>query len=166
MEAEHDFTFKGQPINPAVVYEFVPWLSEGGPRIVSVDLEDSQTHQYSGHVHLENRYVVYETPAGKDNIMITYERIGRTKTGVNVLRVAESEAGGSGVWMELLFVEFSSSDVYDHDRYSKRLLMNVTGIITLGDRDDSTVAISGNDVIIGPSKYRKHEEIHLVRSQF
>jgi hypothetical protein len=148
-----DFTFKGEPIHPKLVEEFEVWLSDDRPPITtSVDVAAAfGTNEYSEAVKsTDDGLVRYESADG----WYGYQHLGQTSDGTHVLRTSSS-GGGWGVFTNLLFVRLDSDEAHTPDgSRHERLLMSVAGRFVLGDRDDGTVEVLGDRVVVGASKYR------------
>ena len=148
-----DFAFKGEPIHPKLVEEFEGWLSDDRPPITTaVDVAAAfGTNEYSEAVEPTDAGLVrYE---GSDG-WYGYQHLGRMSDGTHVLRTA-SNGGGSGIFTNLLFVKLDSDEARTPDgSRHERLLMSVAGRFVLGDRDDGTVAVHGDRVVVGASQYR------------
>jgi len=162
-EANRDFTYRGKPIHPGLVQEFSSWISDPGlPTTISVDVSAPHGNEYfSGDLSQgEGRNGCIDTKDSegkKDGGSFCYERLGKLDNGLHVLETADS-GGGSGVFMDLFFVRFSKGTGYtkEGEKYD-RLLMSIVREYTLGDRDDGKIAVTGNKVIVGKSRYRKKQ---------
>lgn len=161
---EVDTTFKlnGKPIHPKLIQEFEPWLSDGSPVTISVDvLAAYGTNEYfEGDIKLEEDRVTY---GAEDHATFTYKWLGRLQNGLHVL-IASDWGGGSGIFMNLLFVKFEISkgvDGYlDSDEALKpydRILMTVVCNYALEDRYDGEIKLQAqeNKVIVQKGNSRK-----------
>ena len=161
-EANRNFTFNGKPIHPLLVKEFAIWLSDNtSPVTASVDVASAAKarNEYdSNAVIADGSRVRANSPDVYGSSGWTgfyqYERLGTLKNGLQVLRVSDC-GGGSGVFQDLFFVKFTTDFAYDEkgDMY-ERLLMTVVREYTLGDRDDGSIEVNADEVIISASKYR------------
>jgi len=147
------FQYQGDPIHPMLVEEFEGWLADDGPPVtVTVDVAAAfGTNEYSEPVETNAAGLVqYSSGAG----WYGYQHVGQMSDGTHVLRTA-SNGGGSGIFMTLLFVRLEEDEVRDPTglRHA-RVLMTVSGRFALGDRDDGTVRVDGDRVVVGASRYR------------
>ena len=63
--------------------------------------------------------------------------------------------GGSGTFMNLLFIRFETKKAYDlRGKPYTRLPMTVVCIYALGDRDDGEITVLSDRVVVGPSTHR------------
>jgi len=149
------FTFEGQPIHPKLVEAFEGWPSDDGPPItVAVDVAAAlDSNQYAGAIETTASGLVR---ARSGEGWFGYEHLGQMEDGTHVLRTVSS-GGGSAVFSDLLFVRLRHDRVRDPDGVRReRLVMECTGRFDLGDRDEGTVEVRGDRVVVGPSRYRSH----------
>ena len=166
-EANRDFTYNGNPIHPLLVKEFSIWFSDYcSPVTVSVDVASASKarNEYnSTTITVDGSIVRSENPEIDGFSGYTgyyqYERLGILTNGLQVLRISES-GGGSGLFEDLLFVKFTTGSAYhkNGDTY-ERLLMTVVREFPLGDRDDGSIRIEADKVIISASRYRSEPTI-------
>ena len=154
VQADHEgFAFAGAPIHPKLVEEFEGWLSDDQPPItVAVDVAAaSGTNEYAEPVETtEAGLVRYAAGEG----WFGYSHLGRMNDGTHVLRTA-SNGGGTGIFTNLLFVRLDADEVRAPSGASRRrVLMRVVGRFVLGDRDDGTVEVEGDRVVVSASRYR------------
>ena len=83
--------------------------------------------------------------------MYEYARVGTLTGGQHVLRVASS-SGGSGHFISLLIVRFSIEREYQDEEWRARLVMTRVAEISLGDRYDGEVSVSGHTLSIGADR--------------
>jgi hypothetical protein len=164
-EARSNFTVSGKPIHPALVYEFMPWLPDNEPITVAVDLLAARrSGEYSElAVAVREGWIECEVtsfrPVTEDVRMFGYKRWGVLSDGTQVLYTYYS-SGGTGAFCYLMFVRLETENTSDlHTKLRARLIMKVIGIYSLGDRDDGTVQVLPDRVIVGPSKYRDKEVV-------
>jgi len=83
-----------------------------------------------------------------------YERLGALRDGTQVLRT-ERDTGGTGRFMDLLFVRFEARASRNADGGSRpQLTMELVYSFSLGDRDNSDVRVLSDRVVVSPGKYR------------
>ena len=147
------FRYEGEPIHPKLVEEFESWLSDNRPpSTVVVDVAAAfGTNEYSDVVEsLASGLVRYASGAE----WYGYEHLGQMTDGTHVLRTASS-GGGSGIFQNLLFVRLREDETRTPEGESyARMLMEVVGRFVLGDRDDGTVEVQGDRVVVGASRHR------------
>lgn len=150
-EAEKRFTYREEPIHPDLVKEFQGWASDHGPITITVDVAAAfGTNEYGAASEVRDGWV----RSVEEQEYFEYRRLGVLADGTHVLRTAHW-SGGSGVFMDLYFVRFSSDDPDRLEGQSReRLLMTVVGHYSLGDRDDGAVTVEAERVVIGPSRHR------------
>jgi len=72
---------------------------------------------------------------------------------LQIIRTGES-GGGSGFFMELLWVRLVSSSVIEDGKARTRDALTMAGTDSLGDRDQVTIAIAGDTVTIKRREFR------------
>ena len=155
-EAQYEPRLKAEyreAIRPKLVEEFESWLSDNRPpSTVMVDVAAAfGTNEYSDVVEsLASGLVRYASGAE----WYGYEHLGQMTDGTHVLRTASS-GGGSGIFQNLLFVRLREDETRTPEGESyARMLMEVVGRFVLGDRDDGTVEVQGDRVVVGASRHR------------
>ncbi len=147
------FTFRGEPIHPKLVREFEAWLSDDTPPITTaVDIAAAfDTNEYSEKV---------ETTAGgfvrftEGDGWYGYKPLGQMEDGTHVLH-AEANGGGSGVFTNLVFVRLDEDKAVTPTGSSyTRVIMSVVGRFVLGDRDDASIDVLADRVVVGSSRNR------------
>ena len=130
-------------------------LSDNGPITVAVDIVAAYgSNEYSDGVEADGRRVRTVMSDEHPGEWYQHERLGTLADGTHVLKTAEC-GGGSGVFMELLFVRLKPEEAYRPDgKPYGRLLMTVVRWYPLGDRDDGEVQVRQNRVIVGRSGHR------------
>jgi hypothetical protein len=95
--------------------------------------------------------LVVEARAGQRSEVFEYVRVGTLTGGQHVLRVATSGGGGRH-FVSLLIVRFSIEREYQDEECRARLVMTRVAEITLGDRYDGEVSVSGRTLSIGADR--------------
>ncbi len=144
-EANNHFTFRGLPINPKVLYQFIPWMSDSRPSIMSIDLLSANhgTNQFGDVDTLKkdaDGYIDIDFEGGK----IGYNWLGMLNNNVHVLEFYES-GGGSGVFSDLLFVKFEIRDFVGNGNKYKQLLINFLRHNGLSDRAKTDIKLDKNN---------------------
>lgn len=160
------YSFSKAPfISPRIIQDLSTWISDQGDQVVAINLSDSQhSNRYSGdpqvkHIEGQNPIVCHEEStiqSGETNTTkFNYQYVGRTDSGIDVLRTSDW-GGGSGVFMNLLLVrlEQDQSISCDWDKGlvqagKNRLLLKKLGEIALGDRWKGELAVKSNAIFVG-----------------
>lgn len=160
-EANASFTYQGKPIHPLLLKEFSNWQSDlRPPMITTVDVAASfSTNKYSQYDIKKRDDWIFVEKTGKDKGPLFYESfdyrwLGKTASGVHALETGES-GGGSGFFMDLMFVRFSEGEIMWGDKTSKQLLMTIVGTHPLGDRYEGKVEVLSDKVLIHPSPVQR-----------
>ena len=156
-EANASFTYKGKPIHPFLLHEFSNWLSDDRPpMITTVDVAaafDTNKYQQST-IQLRDGCVFVERREEDKGVPIyesfDYQRLGKMANGIHVLETTEN-GGGSGFFMNLIFVRFSEGEIMFENKNEKQLLMSIVGTYRLGDRYEGKVEVFPNRVLIHAS---------------
>lgn len=153
-EANAKFTYNGKSIHPFIVKEFSNWLSDNRPpMITTVDVAAAfDTNKYQdSKVEKRDNWWFAESEEMDGDIRLYesfgYHWIGRLANGVHVLETGSS-GGGSGFFMDLMFVKFSEREIFWENKKEKQLLMTIVGMHSLGDRYEGEIKINGNKVFI------------------
>jgi hypothetical protein len=147
-EANTSFTFKGSPIDPMFVKSFVPWVSDPIPSYMALDVmasKDANLFYTSEDVHInEDGYVVVRNRENfNDSFDIyRYKWLGMLNNKIHVLKYVEENETASGVFINLVFVQFElSSYSYNGVPYTQLLMKNKGGL-AIGDRTSSEVILN------------------------
>jgi hypothetical protein len=154
-EANRDFAYRGQPINPRAVQELLSWISDSLPGPVSIDLAGTwNSNRYFGEFARRaggDVFIDLKTaqvgPAADNPGWFAYRRIGTLTSGVHVVETWENR-GGSGVFTNLLLVRFVVDQEHSSGERRQRLLMVRVGEEPLGDRYSGEVVVKGNVITI------------------
>lgn len=156
-DANTNFTYNGKPIHPFLVKEFSNWLSDARPPMVTtVDVQAASDSNRYGNSDVEQRddWWFASTEEMDGNVRIYesfgYHWIGKLDNGTHVLETGLS-GGGSGFFMDLMLVKFSTGTILYEGQKTEQLLMTVVGYQSLGDRYEGEIRIEGNKVIIPAS---------------
>jgi hypothetical protein len=155
-EANASFTFKGKPIHPFLVQRFSNWLSDKRPPMIkAVDIGAAfDSNEYREDVVEEHGWI-FSKKEDKDGDITTYESfqylwLGKMADGTHVLETGLN-GGGSGTFMDLMFVRFSEGDMFFEGKSEKQLLMSIVGIYQLGDRYEGEIQVRPDSVLIHAS---------------
>jgi len=80
-----------------------------------------------------------------------YRWLGKMADGTHVVETGES-GGGSGFFMDLMFIRFSEGEIMVENEKRPQLLMSIVGIYLLGDRYDGEIIVHPDRVFIPASK--------------
>jgi len=156
-ETNTNFTYEGEPIHPGLVHKFSNWLSDGiSPIVVSVDLVSAfNTNKYPQDEVKKREdwwYIEKEEIDGDIRLYesFNYSWLGKMEDGTHVVETGYS-GGGSGFFMELMFIRFSQGEIMVENEKRSQLLMSIVGIYPLGDRYDGEIAVYPDRVLIPAS---------------
>ena len=156
-----NFSFKGKPIHPMIVHEFVGLPSNRGPVCRVIDLEAAGGgNRFPQKVkRLRDGTTSCLQDDADDSLgYVAYQHLGVLRNGTHVVITSEN-GGGSGVFEHLLFVRFATEEVHGADGQSYRWpALCLVDSYPLGDRGDAKIQVFEDRVIVGASKYRKSAE--------
>ena len=157
-EANAKFTYKGKPIHPFLVAEFSNWLSDNRPpMITTVDVSaafDTNEYQQSA---VKKTYDWWFSEKEEMNgetrpyEAFHYSRLGKLADGTHVIQTG-SNGGGSGFFMDLMFIRFSEGEIFWEGKKEKQLLMSIVGTHTLGDRYNGNIKVYPDKIFIPASE--------------
>ena len=179
---EKHLFFRGQPLHPLIVQEFITWLSDTGDHIISINLRDAfNSNRYccddSFSVELSEKRTLVRTDFTKDyetynndyisqeecvgSCTLTYAHLGTTDNGAIVIQVWE-RSGGSGVFSTLLFTKVKErmGANFDYANPSnlafdkQQIVLEKLFSISLGDRQETSIGVNGNFVVLNGTKIK------------
>lgn len=152
-EVNDKFSFAGEPINPRIIERFQPWLSDGLPLTITIDIaaawhtdefyiEKDSTRKYNTCTSVEYGK---DVPAG----YFCYSYIGKLDSNIHVVQTSSGGGGGTMVSIGLLFFKFTKA-IGSHTDGSKydQLLMHLVREATLCDRCTPNYTFKGNKLIV------------------
>jgi len=158
------FSFSHPPyVHPKIVEDLSSWISDVGDQVVAINLSDSQvSNRYWGEVLIKDIpgqspfvYVWGSEVEKNHQSLFGYQHIGTTQSGIYVLRT-ESSGGGSGVFVNLLFLilDHETGTSFEWDKSAAvektdRSVLRRVGEAALGDRWDGELRVEGNRVVVG-----------------
>ena len=147
------FEYAGKPINPALVREFEPYVSDGVPPI-TVKLNVSAATGTNEYFEPAQEVRHGEIGDNHDGPHFTYRVVG-CANGTYALRTF-TRSEGSGIFQSLLLVRMSREPAYDADGVSRspQTFLTVQRRLVLGDRDTAEITVDGSILKIGTSRYR------------
>ena len=150
-------------VNPLIVRELVTWISDSDDVVVAIDLDraqdSNQFHDHTDRKSGEFAATECEVKSISGEYISTenffYRYVGRTDSGV-ILLYTRSDSGGSGAWINLLFLVIEHDFGLKIDRESgkadttrpRRLIKKLDDIF-LGDRWYGQLKVEGKKVFIG-----------------
>jgi len=153
-EANAKFTYKGKPIHPFLVGKFANWISDKRPpMIVTVDVSAAfDTNEYRQSAVKKTYDWWFSEKEEMDGETRIYEAfhyllLGKLADGTHVIQTASS-GGGSGFFMDLMFVRFSEGEIFSEGKKEKQLLMSIVGSYILGDRYNGVIKVYPGKVFI------------------
>lgn len=156
-EVNSKFTYKDKPIHPFLIRQFSNWDSDYRPPILkTVDISAAfDTNQYQLIEIKKNNDWYYAEEEEYDGEFRLYESfyyhwLGKMDNGMHVIETG-ANGGGSGTFMDLMFVRFSEDKIMWDDKQETQLLMSIVGIYSLGDRYDGDIKVCSNKVVIPAS---------------
>jgi uncharacterized protein YecT (DUF1311 family) len=149
-EANEHFTFQGKPINPRMLKDLLPLLSDKLPGPVAVDLEGGG-NRYFAEITVPEKGIVRATwKEEKDELSFQYQHLGVLANGMHVVKTL-AVSGGSGAFFDLLLVKFLADTEYtDGGKSRGRLLMMRTGAFALGAGYNGSIKVQPDQISIGP----------------
>jgi hypothetical protein len=144
------FFVAGKPIHPAVVGALLCPMEASKSFVQAVDVEgfdDADGFEISTSPAKYGAFRLDED-GKRTNEYIGYKHVGVLPNGVHVLDVVDW-GGGSGVFRSLLFVTLEESSTLGvvRDR-RRRVLLSAVDQVAMGDRNEATVVMEGDAVVI------------------
>ena len=139
--ANKNFSYLGVPINPMIVREFLPWVSDKYPSIMSIDIGASQfsNKYFSGHqpsYGKDGYFIFHDTDDGST---FGYKWLGLLANGIHVIKVFE-DTTGSAVFSHVVLVSFQLKSIQTPSARTQLLMLN-EGVIGIGDRTPSKIKL-------------------------
>lgn len=157
--ALQEFHHHGKRIHPGALHAMVGKLSDSLPTVAAVDLEGwSRSNAAFFPIEVRGDIVRARLTQEEPTLFAQYRLVGTTPGGTHLVEVA-SFGPGSGVFSDLLWLRFETDRVQEQDVVRARSLLKCIGRFALGDRDDGTIRLEGNHVIIGASRYRPNDVV-------
>ena len=149
------FTVRGHPVHPGLIERFDRWESDSAePAVVSVDaLAAAGSNEYSDDSvkREDDGQVTIMKEGGRG--YFGYKWLGSVAPGMHVVR-AFANGGGSGIFETLFVLRASAGTGQGPDGPYPQLLISVVRVFPLGDRDEASVTVRPNTIIISKSRYR------------
>jgi hypothetical protein len=149
------FTVRGRPVHPSLIERFERWESDSAePAVVSVDaLAAAGSNEFSDDSvkREDDGQITIVKEAGRGYFGYTW--LGLVAPGLHVVR-AFANGGGSGIFETLFVLRASAGTGQGPDGPYPQLLISVVRVFPLGDRDDASVTVRPNSIVISRSRYR------------
>jgi len=156
-EVRKSFTLDGKPIPPEIFRDLGDGdIADGISILVTVDLKAAiGSNRYYEDISKSGKWVV-QNKANKDvangSESSAYSYIGTTANKLLVL-VTNYNGGGSGTFYTLHILDLAPAKAFDSDgKVYDRLNLTTVREVTLGDRWQGDVKISGNSIEIQTTK--------------
>ncbi len=153
-EANAKFTYQGKPIHPFLLKEFSNWESDCRPPMtVTVDVAaafESNKYYQDDVKKTEDWWFAQKSADDIHYESFEYKWLGKMANGIHVLEVGDS-GGGSGTFMDLMFIKFSEGEYPWDNKKAKQLLMTIVGTHGLGDRYEGEIKVFPEKVFIPAS---------------
>lgn len=153
------FTYKGDPIPPLLIQQFECWLSDGDPVRLALDVGEAWgTNEFDSAVTRASMYrkgarIGCKVP-DEVRVYFDYERLGALRDGTQVVVIYDF-GGGTGVWEDLLFLRFHvQREQRLNGETRDRLVLTLVDNYSLGDRDEGTIDVFADRVVVGVSAHR------------
>lgn len=164
-EANDHFTYEGNPISVGVLKAFgLDDLSGEKLPAAAVVLEEATDERYEikseGGNPRKGIRAEYGEASFNGQESLGYVYLGRLANGSHVLLTTYS-GGGSGIFTNLLLVNFTIHTQYTDEGRQDRILVMDAGQITLGDRYDGKIKVEPKSITIGGG--RNHEGQQVIR---
>lgn len=154
-EVDSNFTYQGKPIHPFLIEEFINWISDDRPpMIVTVDVAASfDSNKYQNDEIRKDEYGVFAESGDStvDYKSFRYKWLGKMIDGSHVLEVG-SNGGGSGTFMDLIFVRIHKGTFLRADSLQNQILITIVKAYPLGDRYEGDIKVFPDRVFIPASK--------------
>lgn len=147
IEVNENFTFKGSLINPIVFHSFIPWISDPIPSCMALDIMASNNANLfyttgavslnkDGYVVVENNSDLYPTAD-----TFRYKWLGRLDNAIHILECIEENESSSGIFINLVFLQFELSDFSYNGLSYTQLMMKNKGELGIGDRTTTKITL-------------------------
>ena len=149
------FTVRGHPVHPGLIERFERWESDAAePAVVSVDaLAAAGSNEFSDDSvkKEDDGQVTIMKEAGRG--FFGYKWLGSVSPGMHVVR-AFANGGGSGIFETLFVLRASAGTGQGPDGRVPSTPNLRCPSFSLGDRDEASVTVRPNTIVIGKSRYR------------
>ena len=146
--------WRGSPVHPGCIRELGTELADSQPVVAAVDLEGCRnSNKYASPYETEGRTLRVRDPGEDSRSYFEYEYLGALTTGVHVVQTVE-RGGGTGSFQGLLFLRVAKTTVLEDGKRRAREMLILVGSESLGDRDKTSVELSGDAVKIRRREFR------------
>ena len=158
------YSFTEPPfISPRIIEDLSSWKGEEGDQVVAIHVPGSQgSNRYYGEIKYEKPhvYVAYEMDDELDPNIYSYQYIGKTDGGINILKRCHQKKGAT-ISQSILLTEFQRDrgikfvekgkkdpDKPFSDDTSERILIKKVGEISLEESWKGEVMFNGNVLVL------------------
>lgn len=150
----HDkFEYKNKPIDPKLLQEFLPWLSDGGSIVTSVNIAvaygTDEYSDYNGKITENNGAVRFTYDSGN---YTEYVWLGTLDNDIHLLTITQG-GGGTGRFNDLMLVNFDINP----KKQDRNLNMNIVGLYPLGDRMKYEITTYKNKIFVENELYKNNK---------
>ncbi|MDC1114827.1 hypothetical protein OAS60_02070 [Candidatus Pelagibacter sp.] len=156
---EKHFFYKKNPVHPQILNDLLPFLSDSGDIIISINLSDAfGSNQYcceKSSTELNEGRARVRLDYPDTNGFIIYSYLGATDNGAMVIKTWEN-GGGSGIFSNLLIIKVKKRLGANFDLFNsegvifdkQQIVLEKLLSIALGDRTETNISINVNSVTI------------------
>lgn len=160
-EVNATFRCDGSPIHPFLIAEFTDFFEAQDPFVgMSVALGSTPRGSADQNIpiQIEDAWIRANEPKDPYGVrrsgFMVYRWLGKLGTDIHVVQAANN-TGGSGLFMDLLFVQFaeqSNLERASEDAEEPALVMTLVGAYSLGDRYVGEIELSEDGVRVPASE--------------
>ena len=155
----YSFT-RNELVNPLIIRDLYGWHSDIKDQIVAIDIDGANrsNRYFSDRITVRGDGRTPIVCAECDEQIFSYQYLGRSVSGIHLLRVADS-GGGSGVFGAIVFVTVSLDIAVELSpngtARTNRIVIKKIGSLPLGDRYDGRLWFKYGLLYVGPSNGHK-----------
>jgi hypothetical protein len=153
-ESKYSF-IREEWINPLIISDLIGWLSDSGNEVIAIDIvgANKSNRYFADNISVDNQEPLPRVTATHGEESFSYRYIGRSLSGVHLLRTWSS-GGGTGVFGSIILVTLSEDmSLYiapDGAKRSRRLVLKKIASLALGDRYTGKIFYKWGILSIGP----------------
>jgi hypothetical protein len=151
----HRYSFqRSEFVNPRIIEDLAGWISDHGDEVVSVNIRTAnESNRYFGKVSVTEDDQSPLVAATRDGSSFAYQYVGRSYSGVHLVRTWSS-GGGSGTFGEIMLLTLSAEPTVTIDtngtRSAERFIVKKIASVPLGDRYEGRISYRWGLLTIGP----------------
>lgn len=162
-DVDSNFHVNGCPIHPLIVDKLIASIAEPQPQVSEMNLVSPLLAAMPDPhpIRWTQEFAIADYPDSEG--AIGYRCLGQTAQGIYVLDCWQNW-GGSGYFSTILLATVEQRAILDGfeadqpPQLTEQTVIRSMGEIGHGDRDDGIVALKGDCVILGKSKYRENDQ--------